>query len=116
MIPGVNIREKASAASINRAGGSGDFRGQRKLWAPLPPKLFSPLRKILGSKEYQDWLEILKIKKYVKNYARYTALRFKNLCILPENSAEGLVSRREHCWVYVSICENTPKRLPHLPP
>ena len=25
-------------------------------------------------------------------------------------------SRREHCWGYISIYENTPKKLPHLPP
>ena len=27
------------------------------------------------------------------------------------NSAEGLRSRREHCWGYVSILENTLKKL-----
>ena len=32
------------------------------------------------------------------------------------NSAEGLWSRREHCWGYVSIFENTPKKLLHLFP
>ena len=56
MIPGVNIRGKASPAGINRAGGSRgwwcsetlsrDFRGH------------SPLSKLLGSKEHQDWLKI----------------------------------------------------------
>ena len=97
-------------------GALGILGSRKNFGHPLPPKLFSPLKNILGSKEYLDWLEILKIKKSVKNYARYTALKFKNLCILPDNSAEGLVSKREHCWVYVSICENTPKRLLHLPP
>ena len=54
MIPGVNISGKTNVASINRAVGSGGcseplsmgFRGQ------------SPLRKLLGSKEYLDWLKI----------------------------------------------------------
>ena len=32
------------------------------------------------------------------------------------NSAEGLGSRRECCWGYKSICENTPKKFPHLSP
>ena len=39
--------------------------------------------------------------------ARYSAKDLKNLCILPENSAEGLGCRREHCWSYiVSAFEN----------
>ena len=32
------------------------------------------------------------------------------------NSAEGLGHRREPCLGYVSILENTPKKLPHLSP
>ena len=41
--------------------------------------------------------------------ARYSASDPKNLCILPENSAEGIRSRRECCWSYiVSVFENTP--------
>ena len=32
------------------------------------------------------------------------------------NSAERLKSRRECCWGYVSIFENTPKKLPHVSP
>ena len=28
-----------------------------------------------------------------------------------ENSAEGLRSRREHCWGYVSVLENTLKKV-----
>ena len=36
----------------------------------------------------------------------------KNLRILPENSIEGLGSKREHCWSYVvSTFENTTKIL-----
>ena len=36
----------------------------------------------------------------------------QNLGILPENSAEGLGSRREHCWCYVvSVFQNTSKNL-----
>ena len=30
------------------------------------------------------------------------------------NSEEGLGSRRDRCWGYVSIFENTPKKLLHL--
>ena len=33
-----------------------------------------------------------------------------------ENSPEGIGCWREHCWGYVSIYENTPEKLPHLPP
>ena len=32
------------------------------------------------------------------------------------NSAEVVGSRRERCWGYISIFENTPKKLPHLSP
>ena len=36
----------------------------------------------------------------------------KNLHILPENSAEGFMSRREHCGNYiVSVFENIPQNL-----
>ena len=43
---------------------------------------------------------------------RYLARDLKNLCILPENSAEGLGYRRERCWRYVvSVFKNTPKNL-----
>ena len=36
----------------------------------------------------------------------------KNLCILPENSAEGLRSRRDCCWSHaVSVFKNTPKNV-----
>ena len=31
-------------------------------------------------------------------------------------SAEGLGSKRERCWGYISIFDNTPKKLPHLSP
>ena len=42
----------------------------------------------------------------------------RNLCTLPENSAECLGSRRSAAGVtiYLSIYENTLKKLPHLPP
>ena len=53
MIPGVNIREKASINEAGSSGGGGAadtlcryFRGQ------------SPLRTFLGSKEHLDWLKI----------------------------------------------------------
>ena len=32
------------------------------------------------------------------------------------NSPEGLGSRKEHCWDYVSVFENMPKKLLHLSP
>ena len=32
------------------------------------------------------------------------------------NSGEGLGSRRVHCWGYVSVYENAPKKLLHLSP
>ena len=38
----------------------------------------------------------------------------KNLCILPENSAEDLGSRR--VLLVLCIYDNAPKKLPHLPP
>ena len=47
----VNIREKASAASVNRAGaswGQGALRLQQA----------EPLKKLAGSKEHLDWLKI----------------------------------------------------------
>ena len=42
---------------------------------------------------------------------RKSAMNFRSLCILPENSAEGLRSRGEHCWGYVSMYENIPKKI-----
>ena len=35
----------------------------------------------------------------------------KNFHVLLENLAEGLRSRREYCWGYVSMYENTPGNL-----
>ena len=58
-------------------------------------------------------------QRYNDNRARAkrkSARDLKNLVILQENSAEGLRPRREHCWDYVSIYENTPEKLPHLSP
>ena len=46
---------------------------------------------------------------------RKSSWDLKNLCILPENLAEGLGSRREHCWGDVSIYGNTPKKLLQCP-
>ena len=46
---------------------------------------------------------------------RKSARDLKNLHILPANSAEGLRSRRERCWGYVSTYENTPKSY-HISP
>ena len=44
--------------------------------------------------------------------ARYSAKDLKNLYILLKNLAEGLGSRREHCWSYiVSAFENRTKNL-----
>ena len=44
---------------------------------------------------------------------RKSASDLKNL---PENSAECLGSSRERCWGYMSINENAPEKLLHLPP
>ena len=43
--------------------------------------------------------------------AIYLPRDFKNLCILLKNSAEGLGSKRKHCWGYVFVSENTPEKL-----
>ena len=45
---------------------------------------------------------------------RKSAKVLKNLRILPESSVEELGSRREHCWGYTSIYENSPKKLLQL--
>ena len=42
---------------------------------------------------------------------RKSSRNCKNFHVLPENLAKGLGSRREHCWGYVSIYENTPGNL-----
>ena len=42
----------------------------------------------------------------------HSAWDLKNLCILPQNSVEGFMSRREQCGSYiVSVFENIPKYL-----
>ena len=41
--------------------------------------------------------------------AKYSAWGVKNLCILLENLAGGLGTRREHCLGYVFVFENTQK-------
>ena len=48
--------------------------------------------------------------------ARYSDWGLKSLCILPENSAEGLGSRTEHWWGYTSVYKNTSEKLLHLSP
>ena len=56
------------------------------------------------------WVKDRQHKK--ANATGYSARELKNLCILPENSAVGLRSRREHYWSCIaSIFENTPKNL-----
>ena len=55
------------------------------------------------------------------NAERKSARDLRNLIygiysFTPGNSAEGLGSRRKCCWGYISIFENTPKKLPHLSP
>ena len=48
----------------------------------------------------------------MKLLSEYIARDLKNLCILPENLAEALGSRKEHCWGYVvSAFENRTKNL-----
>ena len=55
MIPGINIREKASVASINGAGG---------LW-------WGRCNKFSGTKEHLDWFKIdLNAAKTIINYKR----------------------------------------------
>ena len=55
-------------------------------------------------------ITITKAKK--AKAARYSTRDLKNLSILPENSAEGFMSRREHCGSYiVSVFENIPQNL-----
>ena len=50
--------------------------------------------------------------QYKKAKAAYSARDLKNLRILPENSAEGFMSRRQHCGSYiVSVFENISKNL-----
>ena len=75
--PGVNIREKASAASANRAGGllGAGCSETLSLWAGIlgepQRKPQSPLRKLAGSKEHLDWLKIdLNVAKIItaQNY------------------------------------------------
>ena len=44
-----------------------------------------------------------------------SVMDLKNLCLLLENSVEGLASRRQHCWGYISLYENICKKLLHLP-
>ena len=52
-----------------------------------------------------------------KNKAEIKSARdLKNVHNFAGNLAEGLGSGRERCWSYVSIYENTPKKLPHLSP
>ena len=46
--------------------------------------------------------------------ARYLPWDLEHLCILSENSAENLVSKRQCCWGYVSVSENTPEKLSQL--
>ena len=55
-------------------------------------------------------ITITKAKK--AKAARYSTRDLKNLSILPENSAEGFMSRREHCGSYiVSVFENISQNL-----
>ena len=70
------------------------------------------------------WMEVhiysVKVKRQSGNIGvkdiTTTARDCKNLHILLENLAEGLGSRSECCWGYISIYENTPKTSLHLPP
>ena len=58
-------------------------------------------------------MKIITITKAKKaKAARYSTRDLKNLSILPENSAEGFMSRREYCGGYiVSVFENIPQNL-----
>ena len=51
-------------------------------------------------------------RKKPKLQDTHSARDLKNSCILPQNSAEGFMSRREHCGSYiVSVFENIPKNV-----
>ena len=132
IIPGVSlISGKASVTSVNRAGWSwgrselhsGNFRG------------LCTLRTFLGSKEHLYWLkidltaaEIFTVQEYkytkinvngtthIQESSSQASNTKRPKTILLENPAEGLGSRRERCWGYVCIYENTPEKLLHLSP
>ena len=61
------------------------------------------------------WVEISSWHHKKAKAERRSAGDLENSCILLENSAEGLGSRAEHCWGYVSIPQNTLKKGLHLP-
>ena len=64
----------------------------------------------------QIYNDNIKRPKPKENQLGILGSSFREFTHYVENSAEGLQSRRECCWGYVSIFENTPKKLPHLSP
>ena len=121
---------------------SRDFRGQSPLGKILGSKenldwlkIDLNMTKIITAQDFKrtknlcEWKYLYTAKSRAANMSqRYndnillakskskSAGDLKNLHILQENSTEGLGPRRERCQGYVSIYENTPKTLLHLPP
>ena len=74
MIPEAKLSRKVSATNVNKAGGSEPLSRGFRGW--------SPLRKLLGSKEHPDWLkidlkmvEIRTVQDYIctKNWYKYSS-------------------------------------------
>ena len=61
--------------------------------------------------EYKIWWQNRKAKTERKSAA---VLKIYTFCHKIQQAS--LRSRRERCWGYLSICENTPEKLLHLPP
>ena len=64
----------------------------------------------------QIYSDNTKEPKPKKNQLEILGISSREFTHFAGNSAEGLRSRREHCWGYISVFENTPKKLPHLSP
>ena len=109
------ISGKASVASINGTEGSGSAL------SPLVGVLRGTVQDYKRAKSCCEWkctYTVLKLRvkqvpyesKIAKAKAeRKSARSLKNLRILSKNSAEGLGSRRERCWGYVSSMRIHPK-------
>ena len=65
------------------------------------------------SQIYNDNTKRPKLKE---NQLGILGISTREFTYFAENSAEGLGSRRECCWGYISIFENTSKKLLHLSP
>ena len=65
------------------------------------------------SQIYNDNTKRPKSKEYQLGILGISSREFTHFA---GNSAEGFGSRRERCWDYVYVFENTPKKLLHLSP